>query len=104
MAILDHPLYGTEAKGKVKSTVTFFPRSANPLCTDEGEDVWYHLTPISYRRESPSEPRQAQKNKFSAGLLAWAALTPEEKAAWEEETTGLQTAFNAFMSDYLLTH
>lgn len=104
MAILDHPLYGTQAKGKVKSTVTFFPRSANPLCTDEGDDVWYHLTPISYRRESLSEDRQAQKNKFSDGLAAWYALTPEEKATWDTQATGLQTGFNAFMSDYLLTH
>ena len=104
MAILDQPLYGTEAKGKIKSTVTFFPRSANPLCTDEGDDRWFHLTPISYRRESASSPREEQKNKFRNGLLAWSILTPEEKAAWEEETTGLQTAFNAFMSDYLLTH
>jgi hypothetical protein len=104
MAILDHPLYGTEASGKVKSTVTFFPRSANPLCTDEGEDVWYHLTPISYRRESPSMVRQAQKDKFSDGLAAWSILTPEEKTAWDAQATGLQTGFNAFMSDYLLTH
>lgn len=104
MAILDHPLYGTEAKGKIKSTVTFFPRSANPLCTDEGDDRWFHLTPISYRRESPSEARQIQKNKFSDGLLTWHNLTAEEKATWETAATGLQTAFNAFMSNYLLTH
>ena len=104
MAILDHPLYGTEAVGKIKSTVTFFPRSANPLCTDEGERVWYHLTAITYRKESSSGSRQGQKNKFHDGLVVWAALTDEEKAVWEAQATGLQTAFNAFMSNYLLTH
>lgn len=104
MAILDHPLYGTEAKGKIKSTVTFFPRSANPLCTDEGEDVWYHIKSIDYRKEASTESRQAQKDKFQAGLAEWYALSPEEKLTWDSEATGLETGFNAFMKDYLLTH
>ncbi|MCJ7805600.1 hypothetical protein MUP46_03060 [Patescibacteria group bacterium] len=104
MAILDHPLYGTEAVGRVKSTVTFFPRSANPLCTDEGEKVWYHLISITYRKESSSESRRAQKNKFQDAVIAWYALTPTEKSYWEGQATGLQTAYNAFLSNYLLTH
>jgi hypothetical protein len=104
MAILDHPLYGTEAKGKIKSNVTFFPRSGNVFCNDEGEKVWYHLTAINYRKESLSLSREAQKSKFQAGLLAWYNLSGTEKAYWQTQATGLQTAFNAFLSNYLLTH
>lgn len=104
MAILDHPLYGTEAKGKIKSTVTFFPRSANPFCTDEGDDVWYHIKSIGYRKESSEESRETQKNKFRDALGVWYFLTPSEKAYWDDQTVDLETGFNAFLKDYLLTH
>lgn len=104
MAILEGPLFGAEATGKIRSTVTFFPRNANLECTDEEEKAWYHLSAITYRREGVSPARQAQKEKFKQGTVAWHALSPEEQSAWEEQATGLQTPFNAFISDYLLTH
>ncbi len=103
MAILDHPLYGTEAKGKIKSTLTFFPRSANPLSTDEGDDVWYQIRAIGYRKESAAASRETQKNLFREALQVWYALPQDEKIIWESESINLQTPYNSFLWHYMAT-
>lgn len=103
MAILNGPLFGTEAKGKIKSELTLFPRSANINSTDEGDPRWFHFVWITHHKQSHSPPRQAQKNKFRDALIAWYALSPEDQSYWATQATGLQTGFNAFMSNYLKT-
>lgn len=91
MAILEGPLFGDEAKGKIKKTVTFFKR---------GE--WFHFLQMLSFKQRESSARQARKDLFSEAVSAWKELTVEGKAEYGEYSTGLQTAFNTFLHYYLL--
>jgi len=90
MAILDQPLFSEEATGKIRSTLTFFTRGERFLI----------IPKLSYR-QNPTTPREAVKDQWRAGILAWHALSPAAQLEWGEAATGLQTGFNAFMEEFM---
>jgi hypothetical protein len=54
---------------------------------------------------TPSASQTARRLVYANGCAAWAGLSPGEKSAWSSLAHARKiTPFNAFMSDYLLTH
>lgn len=97
MAIVDRPLYGDSAYGKIRNTVVFFSRSANLQATDPAEKTWTHFLPHLSFRQNETAARLAQKQLFLDAIIAWRALEPLAKLAWEQQAGPMQTGFNAFM-------
>jgi len=103
MAILDAPIFGTGARGRIKGTVVFFERVANVNYTDPGPGSWFQYFRMSGVRQSHGAAREAWKNKYRDGVEAWYELTQEERDAYKAEASGMLTGFNVFMSEYLLS-
>ena len=64
---------------------------------------------IMMRTYQPTNPRtelqQANRAKYAAGVLAWQALTVEEKTAYNKPAAKLGfSGYNLFMRKYLLGH
>jgi len=101
MAIVDRPLFADEAKGKIRSTVTFFARVANKNYTDPEPGERYHLNAILSSKQTHGPAREAWKEEYKQGVLAWHALTDEQKAYWNGLVVGYETGFNLFMEAYM---
>ena len=97
MARVDRPLWGDEAKGKIKSTLTIFPRSGNLECTDADPKEWYHVNFISYKKESESEVRVGYKDLVRGLIEDWRGFSIEEKAGWQEKALPQETGYNAYL-------
>ena len=97
MARVERPLWGDEAKGKIKSTLTIFPRSGNLGCTDADPKEWYHVNFINYQKQKETDPREQWKEAFVAAVGVWRGMTEEEKAAFDSEALPLETGYNAYL-------
>ena len=103
MAILDHPLFGTEAYGRIKNTLLYFKRVPNKNYTDPDPGERFHITSKLSFPDSLAVAREDHKNKFKVALQAWYSLPQSDKNYWETQATGLQTGFNAYMKNFLLS-
>jgi len=103
MPVLDKPLFGEEAFGRIRNTIVFFKRVANKnyTSTDPGERFL-----ISSKLSYPdifSISREAHKDLFREALRTWYFLPQVDKDFWDSQKTGLQTGFNAFLKNFLLS-
>lgn len=56
------------------------------------------------REEVATPARVANWNKYAAGIAAWQALTPEQKAVYNERANGKRlTGNNIFIKEYMLS-
>lgn len=63
------------------------------------------IVPIYFPSNPQTVPQQAWRAVFTAGTVAWGALTPTEIAPYTLRGKRLhRTAFNVYMSDYLAKH
>ena len=56
------------------------------------------------RESKPTPARVARWTKFSEGVLAWQALTDEQKAVYNKKAIGKhRTGFNVYMTKHMLS-
>lgn len=101
MAILERPLFGDEARGRIKSTIVFFKRYGNIEYTDPYPGERFIVNALRAPRQTHGAEREAVKEGFSAAVETWWALTDEERAGYWAYAEGLETNFNAFMREVL---
>lgn len=52
-----------------------------------------------------TEPQQANRQKITDGVIAWQALTPEQKEVYNVKAKYKNySGYNLFISEYLLSH
>jgi len=70
------------------------PRDGGAICVRE----------VFYTPTNPQTPeQQANRSKFAAGVVAWQALTPEEKQEYNRMRYGLRmSGYNLFLRLYML--
>ena len=91
MAKLDRPLYGSEATGTL-ARVLSFRRTQN----------WNTVAKIPYMSCRPSADQTIQRNRYSAAVSAWHALSDEDRATWNTNKPATLSGFNFFIQLYLL--
>jgi hypothetical protein len=101
LAIVDSPLFGDEARGRIKNTLVFFKRFSNLGYDDEDPGERYIVNSLRAYKQRHSPLREEWKDFFSEQVAAWYALTQEEKEAYIPLATGLQTPYNAFLQEVL---
>jgi hypothetical protein len=99
MAIVDQPLFGEEARGRIKNTLVFFKRFANLGYDDEDPGERFIVNSLRAYRQAHSPLRKQWKDFFSDQVAAWYALTEEEREAYNALATGLQTGYNYFLQE-----
>lgn len=102
MAILDRPLFGDEARGRIKNTLVFIKRTANLGYDGIDPGFRFIVNQLKSFRQCISIAREEVKEKFKEGITGWKELTPAEKEAYWAAAEGLQTNFNVYMKEYLL--
>lgn len=65
--------------------------------------------PVQMRFYKPTNPRtalqQSNRDKIRAGVIAWQALTNEQKLVYNKSAQGQQlTGYNLFIKNFLLSH
>ena len=90
MAVLDGPLYGTDAHGRVKTTLTYFTRQE-----------WSRTDPVRRRHNAGAPSQELRRSAFKQACIDWNNLTPEEKQAYKDLATGMLTGFNLFIQEEL---
>lgn len=52
-----------------------------------------------------TEAQQANRQKYTDGVVAWQALTPEQEAVYNKKAIGKRmSGYNLFLQEYLLSH
>lgn len=101
MAILERPLFGDEARGRIKNTLVFLKRVANIEYTDVDPGERFIVNAIRAPRQAHGAEREAQKEAYRAACDQWGELSDGEKAAYWPYAEGLETNFNVFLREVL---
>ena len=65
----------------------------------------YYKEPYYITKNPRTVPQQANRQKYADGVLAWQALTTEQKAVYNISAKGKRmSGYNLFLKEYLLSH
>jgi len=68
-------------------------------------EVKYYREPYYVPKNPRTETQQTQREKLANGVLAWQALTDEEKNQYNKKAIGKgMSGYNLFLKEYLLSH
>jgi len=101
MAIIDRPLYGDEARGRIKGTLVFIKRTANLGYDGEDPGERFIINHLNAYRQTHGVKREEWKEIYRAACEQWAGLSEGEKAAYWAYVDGLQTNFNVFLREVI---
>lgn len=91
MAVVDGPLFGEQAWGRIKDVLVY--------CRRYG---WDRCNGLILSSRGTKGGQVAWRAKWAAGVLEWNGFTVGEKAAYDAEAGELTTGFNAWMHRYML--
>ena len=68
-------------------------------------EVKYYREPYYTPKNPRTAPQQTQRGKLADGVVAWQALTPEQKAVYNKNAIGKRMfGYHLFLKEYLLSH